>query len=82
MVAGRRVGGNNREFGMDMYILLYLKEITNRNLFYTTGSSALLCGSLDGRGVCGRMDTGLCMAESLCCVPETIPTLLIGYTPI
>ena len=51
MVAGRRVGGNNREFGMDMYILLYLKEITNRNLFYTTGSSALLCGSLDGRGV-------------------------------
>ena len=24
----------------------------------------------------------ICMAESLCCPPETITTLLIGYTPI
>ena len=40
MVAGRRVGRNNREFGMDTYILLYLKEITNRNLSYSTWSSA------------------------------------------
>ena len=30
MVAGRRVGGNNREFGMDMYILLYLKYIAKK----------------------------------------------------
>ena len=30
----------------------------------------MLCGSLDGRGVWGRVDT------------ETITTLLIGYTPI
>ena len=29
-----------------------------------------------------RMDTCLCMAESLCCSPGTTPTLLIGYTPI
>ena len=28
------------------------------------------------------MDTGVCTAESLCCPPETIPTLLIGCTPI
>ena len=27
----------------------------------------MLCGSLDGRGVWGRMDTCLCMAGSLCC---------------
>ena len=25
------------------------------------------------------MDTFICMAESLCCPPETIRTLLIGY---
>ena len=33
---------------------------------------------------CGRMDTYICirMAESLCCPPETITTLLIGYMPI
>ena len=42
----------------------------------------MLCGSLDGRGVWGRMDAGICMAESLCCPPETITTLLAGYTLI
>ena len=43
---------------------------------------SILCGSLDGRGVWGRMDICICMAESLSCSPETITTLLIGYTPI
>ena len=37
----------------------------------------MLCGSLDGRGVWGRMDTGIGMAESLCYGPETITTLPI-----
>ena len=41
-----------------------------------------LCGSLDGRGFVGRMDTCICMAESLCCPPEIITALLIGYAPI
>jgi len=27
-------------------------------------------------------ENGLCMAESLCCPPETIITLLTGYSPI
>jgi len=42
----------------------------------------MLRGSLYGRGVWGRMDTCIYMAESLCCLPETITTLLTGYTPI
>ena len=29
--------------------------------------------------VWGRMDTCMCMAESLCCLPETVTILLIGY---
>ena len=33
-------------------------------------------------GGLGRMDTHICMAESLFCPPETIPALFIGYTPI
>ena len=41
-----------------------------------------LCGSLDERGVWGRMDTCVCMAEFLQCSPEIITTLLIGYIPI
>ena len=40
---------------------------------------SMLCRSLDGRGVWGRIDTCICMAESLCCPPETITTLFIGY---
>jgi len=42
----------------------------------------MLCGSLDGRGVWERMDTGICMTESFLCSPETITTLLSSYTPI
>ena len=40
----------------------------------------MFCVSLDGRGVSGRMDTCICVVESLCCPPETITTLLIGCT--
>ena len=40
----------------------------------------MLCGSPDGRGLWGRMDTCICMAESLHCSPETTTTLLIGLS--
>ena len=43
---------------------------------------SMLCGSLGGRGVWRGMGTRVCMAESLCCSPETITTLLISYMPI
>ena len=38
--------------------------------------------NLQNRLVWGRMDTCICTAESICCPPRTITTLLIGYTPI
>ena len=34
------VEGIVEEFGMDMYTLLYLKEITNKDLLYSSGNSA------------------------------------------
>ena len=43
---------------------------------------SMLWGSLDGRGAWRRMVTCIYMAESLCCPPETITTLLIGFTSI
>ena len=43
---------------------------------------SMLCSSLDGRGVVGRMDTCVYMPASLCCPPEPTTTLLIGYGPI
>ena len=42
----------------------------------------MLCDNLDGRGVWGRMDTCIRMAEFLCYPPETITALLIHYTSI
>ena len=43
---------------------------------------SMLCGSLDGRGVWGRMDPCICMTESICCSPEIMTTMLISYTLI
>ena len=43
---------------------------------------SMLYASLDGREFSGRIDTYICMAESLHCSLETITTLLISYTPI
>ena len=62
-----------------MYTLLYLKWITNKDLWYSTWNSAQCYGPAWLGGVLGEMDTCLCMAESLCCPPETTTTLLINY---
>ena len=42
MVTRENMGGEGavREFGIDMYTLLYLKWITNKDLLYSTGNSA------------------------------------------
>ena len=86
MVASVGVGrewedGIIREFGMDMYTLLYFEQITNKDLLYSTGNSAQ-CGPLNGRGVWVRIYTYTCMAESFCYPTEAITTLLVGYIPI
>ena len=94
MVAGGRMRkGIIRELGMDMYTLLYLKWITNKDLLYSTWNSAqsyvaAWAGEEFGRefstgksrGQRSIMGSSICMAESLHCSPETITTLLISYT--
>ena len=62
-----------RELEINMNTPLYLKRVMNKDLAYSTGElCSMLCGSLDGRGVWGRMATYICMTESLRCSPETI----------
>ena len=60
--------------------------LENYNLAMKFHLSCELCsmsrGSLDGRGVWGKMDTCIRMAGSLCCPPETMTTLSIGYNPL
>ena len=69
--------GIGREFGMDMYTLLCLKWITNRDLLYSTGALLSVMWQPGWEEVWRSM--GTCMAESLHCSPETITTLLISY---
>ena len=64
-----------REFMQDMYVLLYLKWVTNKDLLYSTGNSAQCY-------VPAWMDTCTCMAESLHYSLETVTALLIGYIPV
>ena len=46
-----------RELEINMNTPLYLKWVTNKDLAYSTREHcSMLCGSLDGRGVWGRMD--------------------------
>ena len=42
---------------------------------------SMLGGSLDGRGVWGRVGTCICIAESLHCSPEIVTTLLTSHAP-
>ena len=61
---------------MDMYTLLYLKWITNKDLLYSTWNSVqCYVPALDGRGVCRRKDTCTCSAKSLRSSPETVTAL-------
>ena len=72
-----------KDFGKVMYTLLYLKWITNRKLLYSTWNSAqCYVPAWSGEGFEGRMDMCICVAESLCCSPETTTILSTGYTPI
>ena len=68
---------------MDVCTRLHLKWRTERHR--PAEQHGVLCSvlraSLDGRGVLGRMDAGMCMAESLSCSPETVTPLLTGCTP-
>ena len=72
-----------RDLEMDIGTWLYLKWITRKALLYSTGNSApcyvagWIGGELEGEWIHGYV-----LAESLCCPPATITTLLTDYSPI
>ena len=69
-----------REFGIDMYTLLYLRWITNKDLLYCIGNSVQrYVASWMGREF-GEEWKHICIWVSPFDV--TITTLLIGYIPI
>ena len=56
--------------------------ITHEELLYSKGNSVQCYVAAWMGGKFAEMDTCVCVAESLCCPPGTITTLLISYTPI
>ena len=68
-----------REFGMDIYALLYLKWITNKDLLYSTWNSAQCHIAAWMGGKFGEERYMCIMAESLHCSPETITTLFVNW---
>ena len=67
---------------MDMYILLYLKAITNKFLLYSTGHSAqCYVAAWMGRVFEERIDMYICRTQPFA-VHLKLTTLLISYTSI
>ena len=69
-------GGINWELGIHIYTLLWIKQITNRDLLYSTGDSTLYSimaymGKESKKGV----DLCICITDSLCCTHENNTTL-------
>ena len=54
-----------RDFGKFMYILLYLKWVTNKDLLRSTWNSKCYVPARMEEVFEGEMDTCICMAESL-----------------
>ena len=76
-------GGVNKEFGINRYTLLYVKQMNNKDLLYSTGHYIqYLVITYSGKEYEKHIYIYICITESLCCTPETNTTLLINYTPI
>ena len=68
----RRWGGwINQEFGINIYILLYIKQITNKDLLYSTGNYTQYFVINYKRK---ESEKNMYKTESLCCTPETNTT--------
>ena len=84
MVAGGKMRARDREFGMGMYTLLYLKWITDKDPLYTAWNSAQCCVAawIGGEFGAELIHLYVWLSPFVIISPEIITTLLIGYTPI
>ena len=81
MVAmGERLGGRDSCRVWDGHAHPAMSKMDNQQgpTVYHRELCSMLCGSLNGRGVWGRMNTCIYMLESLSYSPEIVATLLIA----
>ena len=63
-----------------MYILLFLKQITNEDLLYSAENlCSIVCNGLNGKIIWKIIDTSVCITESLCSTLEPNIILLVDY---
>ena len=68
-------GGINWKIRIDIYILLYIKQITNKDLLYSTGNPTQYPVMAYMGKESKRVDICICIIDSLCYTPETNTTL-------
>lgn len=66
----------NKHFGINIYTSLFVKQITNKDLGYSTGKSTQYSVITYMGKESKRMNICICMIDSLCCMPETNIALL------
>ena len=76
MVTGEGAVRTHRKVGIDTYTLLYITQITNKDLLYSTGNSTQYSiMAYIGKESKKRVDICICITDSLCCICE-INTIL------
>ena len=68
----------NWEIGTDLYVLLTLclKQITSKNLLYSSSNYPVFCGDVNGKEIQKRADIYIHTDDSLFCTMETNITQL------
>ena len=70
MVTRRERGGRIIwKIRIDIYTLLYIKQITSKGLLYSTRNS-IFYNNLYGERILKSVDICICITDSLCCTPE------------
>ena len=72
---GKGSGMINQEVGINIYTLLYIKQITNKDLLYSKEKYTQQFVITYKRKESEKEDMYVCITESLCCTPETNTTL-------
>ena len=74
------MGENDSQVVGDRHVHIAILKMDNQQgpIVQYMELCSMLCGSLDGSRVWGRMDMGICMAESLHCSSETIIRLFVN----
>ena len=71
---GKRLGGINKEFGINICTLLYINKIINQDLLYSTGKSThysvITHMGKESEKEWAHTHSHICISESLCYTPE------------